>query len=64
MTRALPGATQRHIAVVIAALNEAHNIEEIYERLRRALLALPDTRSEFIWVVEVTDGTGEILRQL
>jgi len=55
---------QRRIAVVIAALDEAADIEEVYERLRRALLALPDTRSEFIWVVEGTDGTAAILRRL
>jgi hypothetical protein len=41
-------AARRHIVVVIAALDEASNIEVIYERLRRVVLALPDTRSEFI----------------
>jgi hypothetical protein len=44
--------SQRHVSVVIAVLDEASNIEEIYERFRRDLLALPDTRSEFIWVLE------------
>jgi dolichol-phosphate mannosyltransferase len=64
MTLALPDSAQRHIAVVVAALDEAASIEELYTRLRRALLALPDTRSELIWVVEGTDGTAEILKRL
>jgi hypothetical protein len=64
MTLALTDSAQRHIAVVVAALDEGANIQEIYTRLRRALLALPDTRSELIWVTEGTDGTTEILKRL
>ena len=41
MTDASSAIAERRIVVVIAALDEAENIEEIYTRLRRALLALP-----------------------
>jgi dolichol-phosphate mannosyltransferase len=64
MTPALSRVPRRHIAVVIAAMDEAANVEQVYERLSRALLALPDTRFEFIWVVEGADGTVDILRRL
>jgi dolichol-phosphate mannosyltransferase len=64
MTDASSANPERRIVVVIAALDEAENIEEIYTRLRRALLALPATRSEFVWVIEGTDGTADILRRL
>jgi dolichol-phosphate mannosyltransferase len=64
MTDGQPAIARRHIVVVIAALDEADNIEQIYERLRRAVLALPDARSEFIWVIEGSDGTAGILRRL
>jgi hypothetical protein len=63
MRIASPEVSQRHVSVVTAALDEVFNIEEVYERLRRALLALSDTHSEFIWVVEGTDGTAEILKR-
>jgi dolichol-phosphate mannosyltransferase len=64
MKSALTDASQRHAAVVIAALDEAANIERFYERLCRALQALPHTRFEFIWLVEGTDGTADRLRRL
>jgi hypothetical protein len=44
MSAASSEAARRHTAVVIPALDEATNIEEVYERLRRAVLALPDTQ--------------------
>jgi dolichol-phosphate mannosyltransferase len=58
------GVPRRHIAVVIAAMDEAANIEPLYERLHRALRAIPQTSGEFIWVIEGTDGTADRLRRL
>lgn len=54
----------RHISVVIAALDEEANVEELYARLRGAIASSPNTRAHFIWVVEGTDNTARILRSL
>lgn len=53
-----------NLSVVIAAYNERENIEELTRRLDAVLRAMPETRSEMIFVVEGRDGTREILESL
>jgi dolichol-phosphate mannosyltransferase len=53
-----------NIAVVVAAYDEAGNIEELTDRLLGTLRGMPDTASELIYVVEGSDGTAGIVRRL
>lgn len=61
MTLASVEGSRRHVVVVAAAMDEADDIEEIYERLHCAVLAPPFTRAEFIWV---GDETAAMLKGL
>ena len=56
--------TVKQISAVIAALDEAGNVEELHARLQRALGSFPGAASELIWVVEGSDDTASILRDL
>lgn len=53
-----------NLSVVIAAYNERENIEVLTRRLDAMLRAMPETRSEMVFVVEGRDGTREILEGL
>jgi glycosyltransferase involved in cell wall biosynthesis len=57
-------STPLKIAVVVAAYDEAGNIEELTDRLLSTLHGMPGTAFELIYVVEGSDGTAGVVRRL
>lgn len=53
---------RRRVAIVIAAFDEAPNVEKLCPRLSRVFADLSGTSSIVIWVIEGKLGTAEVVR--